>query len=124
MSGELKKTDATTNLVEFCLKNSLPEPIFQTNDSGWVLAKVGKFEFLAKKSKHGRSMVSWNTRNNNFQQLKTFSIPNSYFMQEFCKLKFKMGFPNMKNQKSYREISCTHTFAILSPNRHGNIVKC
>ena len=63
MSDDLKKTDATTNLVEFCLKNSLPEPIFQTNDSGWVLAKVGKFEFLAKKSKHGRSMVSWNTRN-------------------------------------------------------------
>ena len=63
MSDDLKKTDATTNLVEFCLKNSLPEPIFQTNDSGWVLAKVGKFEFLAKKSKHGRSMVSWSTRN-------------------------------------------------------------
>jgi len=52
MSDDLKKTDATTNLVGFCLKNSLPEPIFQTNDSGWVLAKVGKFEFLAKKSKH------------------------------------------------------------------------
>ena len=63
MSDDLKKTDATTNLVEFCLKNSLPEPIFQTNDSGCVLAKVGKFEFLAKKSKHGRSMVPWNTRN-------------------------------------------------------------
>ena len=63
LSDDLKKMDATTNLVEFCLKNSLPEPIFQTNDSGCVLAKVGKFEFLAKKSKHGRSMVSWNTRN-------------------------------------------------------------
>jgi hypothetical protein len=81
MSDDLKKMDATTNLVEFCLKNSLPEPIFQTNDSGWVLAKVGKFEFLAKKSKHGRSMVSWNTRDIIFYNWKLFK----YLIAISCK---------------------------------------
>ena len=49
-------TDALRNLAEFCLKHSLPEPIFQTKNLGKkgpskkikvVIAKVGKFDFVA-----------------------------------------------------------------------------
>ena len=49
-------TDAIRNLAEFCLKHSLPEPIFQTKNLGKskkmklvkvVIAKVGKFDFVA-----------------------------------------------------------------------------
>ena len=42
--------DATPNLAKYCLKNGLPEPVFQTNDFGKkmkeVAARVGKFEFV------------------------------------------------------------------------------
>ena len=49
-------TDAIRNLAEYCLKNSFPKPIFQTNNLGKkgpnkkikvVIAKAGKFEFVA-----------------------------------------------------------------------------
>ena len=49
-------TDAIRNLAEYCLKNSLLKPIFQTNNLGKkgpnkkikvVVAKLGKFEFVA-----------------------------------------------------------------------------
>ena len=41
---------AIPNLAKYCLENSLPEPIFQTNDFGIyqeVIARVGKLEFVA-----------------------------------------------------------------------------
>ena len=46
-----KVPDAIPNLAKYCHKNSLPEPIFQTNDFGIyqeVIAQVGKLEFFAK----------------------------------------------------------------------------
>ena len=45
-----KVPDAIPNLAKYCLENSLPEPIFQTNDFGIyqeVIARVGKLEFVA-----------------------------------------------------------------------------
>ena len=53
---EDETTDAIRNLAEYCLKNSFPKPIFQTNNLSKkgpnkkikvVVAKVGKFEFVA-----------------------------------------------------------------------------
>ena len=44
-----KVPDAIPNLAKYCLENSLPEPIFQTNDFGIyqeVIARVGQFEFI------------------------------------------------------------------------------
>ena len=44
-----KVPDAIPNLAKYCLENSLPEPIFQTNDFGIyqeVIARVGQFEFF------------------------------------------------------------------------------
>ena len=44
-----KVPDAIPNLAKYCYENSLPEPIFQTNDFGIyqeVIAKVGKLEFV------------------------------------------------------------------------------
>ena len=46
-----KVPDAIPNLAKYCHENSLPEPIFQTNDFGIyqeVIAQVGKLEFFAK----------------------------------------------------------------------------
>ena len=46
-----KVPDAIPNLAKYCHENSLPEPIFLTNDFGTyqeVIAQVGKLEFVVK----------------------------------------------------------------------------
>ena len=46
-----KVPDAIPNLAKYCHENSLPEPIFITNDFGIyqeVIAQVGKLQFVAK----------------------------------------------------------------------------
>ena len=49
-----KVPDAIPNLAKYCHKNSLPEPIFITNDFSTyqeVIAQVGKLEFVSKDDK-------------------------------------------------------------------------
>ena len=49
-----KVPDAIQNLAKYCHENSLPEPIFITNDFGIyqeVIAQVGKLEFVSKEGK-------------------------------------------------------------------------